>query len=107
MDNNTQTKLIKVAIVTPAAHLSETSETDEPEFECDSLRMNALDNEKGNGGGSFGVRYGHADALAALDKGNITAYSNGVIIKTLYIEGGYAKISRDKVVIITPSYKKI
>ncbi len=104
MADKTLTKLIKVTLVTPSGHSLDSP--DEYEFECDSLHMNAPDNEKGKGGGAFGVRYGHADTLAVLDKGNITAYSNGVIIKKLYIEGGYAKISRDKVVIITSSYRK-
>lgn len=53
------------------------------------------------------MRYGHTDALAALDKGEITALTDGNVVKKLYTEGGYAKISRDKVMIITQSYKEI
>lgn len=103
MEKTASSKLIKVTVVTPNG----IGNDGECSFECDSLRMTAQDNKKGKGGGSFGVRYGHTDALAALDKGEITALTDGNVVKKLYTEGGYAKISRDKVMIITQSYKEI
>ena len=101
MEKTASSKLINVTVVTPSGADGECS------FECDSLHMTAQDNKNGRGGGSFGVRYGHTDALAALDKGEITALTDGNVVKKLYTDGGYAKISRDKVMIITQSYKEI
>ena len=92
-----EVKLIKVKLVTPSGG--------ECEFECESLRMKAQDNAKGNGGGGFGVRYGHAAALAALDKGALLAFNNGKLTKKLYISGGFAQIRHDSVVVITDSYE--
>lgn len=90
-------KLIKVKIVTPAGG--------ECEFECESVRMKAQDNAKGTGGGDFGVRYGHADALAALEKGELLAFNAGNLTKKLRVNGGFAKIMRDSVTVITDSYE--
>ena len=94
------TGLIKVKIVTPGG-----VNNSGVEFECDSVHLNAQEDAKGNNGGSFGVRYGHADALAALGKGKVEAYLNGEIIKTIEISGGFAKIRKDSVTVITEGYK--
>lgn len=91
-----ESRLIKVKIVTPTGG--------ECEFECDSVRMKAQDNAKGTGGGDFGVRYGHADALASLDKGEILAYTAGKLTHKLAVNGGFAKITHDSVTVITEGY---
>lgn len=100
MEKGANNKLISVEVVTPNGGR-------ECVFECESLHMTAKDNEKGKGGGSFGVRYGHANALAALENGEITAFIDGKEVKRLTCGGGYAKISRDNVTIIAQSYKEI
>ena len=97
---NTKTVLVAVKIVTPGG-----GNNSGIEFECDSVHLNAQEDAKGNNGGSFGVRYGHADALAALQKGKVEAYLNGEIIKTIEISGGFAKIRKDSVTVITEGYK--
>ncbi len=98
----TEKKLIHVKIVTPSGR------SGSHEFDCDSIIMNAQEGEK-NGGGSFGVHYGHIDAIAALAKGKTTAYLDGKVVKSLITGEGFAKITRDSVVILTDefTYKKM
>ncbi len=89
--------LIHVKIVTP------NGKHESPEFDCDSIIMNAQEGSK-NGGGSFGVHYGHIDAIAALAKGKTTAYLDGKVVKKLITGDGFAKITRDSVTILTDGY---
>lgn len=99
MENNTQKKMLTVCVVTPSG--------DECSFECESVQMLAQDNEKGCGGGSFGVRYGHADALAALECGELKAFVDGKLTMSLLCGKGYAKIKADRVTVITDRYEVV
>ncbi len=94
--------LIHVKIVTPNGSVNNAN-SGSHEFDCDSIIMNAQEGERG-GGGSFGVHYGHIDAIAALAKGKTTAYLDGKIVKTLLTGDGFAKITRDSVTILTDGY---
>ncbi len=90
-------KLIHVKIVTPNGR------SGSPEFDCDSIIMNAQEGSRG-GGGSFGVHYGHIDAIAALAKGKTTACLEGKVVKNLLTGEGFAKITRDSVTILTDGF---
>ncbi|MBR4292399.1 MAG: hypothetical protein IKT54_02175 [Clostridia bacterium] len=67
--------------------------------ECDSLHLNTPDGEKGNGGGSVGIRQNHADAMIALQKGIVRAYRSGELSVSIDCESGFATV-RDNVVTI-------
>lgn len=91
--------IIHVKIVTPAgAGFS---------FDCDSLHLQTPDGVQGNEGGSFGIRRGHSDALAALADGEIYAQLNGKEVKRLHVYAGFAKIKGDSVTLITDGYSLV
>ncbi len=90
-------KLIKLKLITPMNQSAE--------LECDCVRMIAKDNSKNRGGGDFGVRYGHIDTIAALEKGHVLAISDGEIIKKFAVSGGFAKINRTSVTVLTEKFE--
>lgn len=65
------------------------------EAKCDSIVLPAAD------GGLIGVRYGHTKAVFALSAGKIKAMLGGRTVAELSIPGGYARIERDEVSVIT------
>ncbi len=66
-----------------------------PEVCCDSITLCIADNLKDTGGGSYGIRKGHADALIALGKGEIRAFSEGEQIFSHHVDGGFVKVRKN------------
>ena len=73
---------LTLKIVTPLGAL-------EP-LECDSVRLTVCDDENGSGGGSYGIRAGHARALFALDRGPLRAFLGGEQVFSARVSGGFA-----------------
>lgn len=92
-------ELIKVSLITPSG--------DGESFECDSLVLNSAEGKDGTGGGSFGIRFGHTDAVCALAKGEIKALLKGEVIRRFNTDGGLATVTHDSVGIVLKSYKRI
>lgn len=70
-----------------------------PEVYCDSITLCIADNLKGTGGGSYGIRKGHADALIAIGKGEIRAFADGVQIFSHPGDRGFARICKSTITI--------
>ena len=67
---------------------------------CDSVRLCAVDGEKGRGGGGFGIRPGHAKAIAALDRHTLRAMLDGAVVYEAEIPGGIASVCGDVVTVL-------
>ncbi len=72
---------------------------------CDSIHLTISDNAKGRGGGSYGIRRGHAKALLSLEKGEIKAFLSGKTV--LAGEGGcgFAAVDQDEVTVTVENFK--
>lgn len=70
---------------------------------CDSIILTVRDNLQGKGGGSYGIRTGHAPALIATDKGAITAKLQGKTVFTDLFDQGMATVENNVVTVITMS----
>lgn len=66
---------------------------------CDSVRLVAKDGAKGSGGGSLGIRRGHAPALIALARGPVLAYLEGEMVYEAEFSGGVALVEHDTVTV--------
>ncbi len=72
------------------------------EISCDSVVLTVRDSsENGKGGGSYGIRKGHAEAIIATAKGNITAKKDGNVIFSDTLSDGTATVSKDNITVIT------
>lgn len=68
---------------------------------CDSVTFFVRDNERGEGGGSMGVRRGHIDAIAALEPGSaVRARSEGKEIASFRVSGGFASVKNNAVTVV-------
>lgn len=70
---------------------------------CDSVRIMLRDDLNGRGGGSYGIRRGHAEAVLALGKGEVTALSCGETVLCKQCGEGFVRVSNDTVTVITES----
>lgn len=73
------------------------------EIACDSVSLPLADDQSGEGGGSIGVRRGHAKAALALSQGSVSAHAGGKALASTAIEAGFASIENDTVTVITSS----
>ncbi len=71
-----------------------------PDILCDSVRLTVADNEKGRGGGSCGIKKGHAPALIALSEGKVSAYRGNEEIFSRQTKGGFASVENNIVTLI-------
>lgn len=73
-------------------------------YECDSIHLTVCDNESMQGGGSYGIRKGHAKALMVLECGNIRVFRDGQLL----IEGksgcGFATVENNQVTAVVESF---
>ncbi|MBR3059526.1 MAG: hypothetical protein IKG89_02815 [Oscillospiraceae bacterium] len=67
------------------------------------MDLTAKDDASGRGGGSLGVRRGHLPAVAALEEGGgLRCVSGGKTVFSCRIRGGFARIGREEVEVLTP-----
>lgn len=71
---------------------------------CDSIHLTLCDGERGRGGGSYGIRPGHAKALFALDDGPLTALLGGSAVLEGRCGGGFAAVDRSTVTVVTETF---
>lgn len=74
---------------------------------CESVSFCVNDNQKGNGGGSYGIRKGHAKAIFSLDKGKLTVSKNGEVTVNAIVSSGFAKIENNIVTVIVDEFEII
>lgn len=68
---------------------------------CDSVRLTIADDRQGRGGGSLGIRRGHAHAVMALGDGPLRADLGGKTVLSAYVRGGFATVEKDVITVIT------
>ena len=73
-------------------------------IECDSVHLTICDDLSGKGGGSYGVRAGHAKALFSLDKGAVKALLSGQSVLTGESGMGFATVERNTVTVVTEGF---
>ena len=75
---------------------------------CDAVDLTSKDDASGRGGGSLGVRRGHLPAVAALEEGGgLRCVSGGKTVFSCRIRGGFARIGREEVDVLTPEVREI
>ncbi|MBO6060566.1 MAG: hypothetical protein J6P98_00425 [Clostridia bacterium] len=68
---------------------------------CESVTLYARDNEKGEGGGSFGIMKGHLPLIAALEEGSpAIAKAGGREVLRATVRGGFAYSADDIITVI-------
>lgn len=65
------------------------------QVECDSARLTLSDGTGGRGGGSYGIRKGHAPAVFLLAEGVTTALLRGKEVLSLPTGEGFASMEGD------------
>ena len=73
-------------------------------IQCDSVRLTICDDLSGKGGGSYGIRAGHAKSLFPLDKGIIKAFLAGQTVLTGESDIGFATVERNIVTVVTEAF---
>ena len=73
---------------------------------CDSIQLTVSDNEKGRGGGSYGIKRGHVECLISLNEGTIRAFLKGKTVLWGKTEGGFATVKNNTVTAVVDSFKK-
>lgn len=71
---------------------------------CDSVRLTVCDDLNGRGGGSYGIRAGHARSLLSLDKGDVRAFLSGQNVLTGESGIGFAAVERNTVTVVTEAF---
>lgn len=75
-------------------------------YQCDSVHLSVADDDKGKGGGNYGIRKGHASAMLSLEDGTISGYVSQEIV----IEGksgrGFATVEKNQIVAIVESFEE-
>ncbi len=74
---------------------------------CESVSFCVNDNQKGNGGGSYGIRKGHAKTIFSLDKGKLYASKNGEVEVNAIVSSGFAKVENNVVTVIVDEFQTI
>lgn len=74
--------------------------------ECDSIQLTVSDNERGKGGGSYGIKQGHVESLISLNEGTIKAFLKGKTVLCGKTKGGFATVKNNTVTAIVDSFIK-
>ena len=70
---------------------------------CDSAHITIRDDLQGRGGGSYGIRCGHARAVLALESGPLTAFLGDRPVLRGRCGQGFAWVDGQSIAIITES----
>ncbi len=73
-------------------------------IDCDSVRLTVRDGQKGRGGGSYGIRRGHAQAFFSLDAGGLTASLEGKPVFQGRTGRGFATVRDDLVTVVSEEF---
>lgn len=73
---------------------------------CESVRLCTIDDEHGRGGGSLGIRRGHAPAIAALAPGKVIGIRNDGSAVQTEVGGGIAAIGGNRVTILADGVRE-
>ena len=76
-----------------------TPDSEPVKFGCDSLHLTVRDGRNGRGGGSYGIRRGHAKAVLSLGRGLLEAFDGGECTRRITCSAGFARIENDRVTV--------
>lgn len=88
-------KGVMLEIITPAGVVAG--------VECDSVHLQLADDQKGKGGGSYGIRSGHADAVLLLAEGITVGQADNREVLIAKTGKGFATVSGGAVSVIVDS----
>ena len=72
---------------------------------CQSVHLTVCDDETGRGGGSCGIRPGHARAVFSLaEDGRVTALREGKSVFSGRCAGGFAAVDGGQVTVVTERF---
>ena len=74
---------------------------------CDSVHLTICDDLNGKGGGSCGIRAGHAKSLLTLDQGVIQAFLSGQTVLTGENDIGFATVEQNTVTVVTETFVEL
>ena len=77
-----------------------------PEIPCSSIILTVKDNEKGKGGGAYGIKRGHTNAIIATDKGKITAKAGESTVFCEIFSESFATVENNTVILTANSVNK-
>ncbi len=98
MDEKEKASELTLKIVTPKGTQAPVS--------CDSIHLTVRDNSGGKGGGSYGIRPGHAKALLSLEKGEIEALNAGKVVLKGQCGHGFATVNQNLVTVAVESFSR-
>lgn len=73
-------------------------------YVCDSVRLNICDDVNGQGGGSCGIRKGHAKSLMTLDAGSVKGLLAGETVVSGQCGYGFATVHENIVTAVVESF---
>lgn len=73
-------------------------------FRCDSVHLTVGDDISGKGGGSCGIRKGHAKSLLSLEEGTIKVFYAGENIFKGKSGCGFATVDQDFVTVVVEAF---
>ena len=76
-------------------------------FECDSIKINVMDNLSGKRGGLYGIHRGAPHELYALEKGRTQAFLKGEKILDCVCGRGFATVRDDLICAAVESFEEI
>ena len=75
--------------------------------ECDSVHLTVCDNQKGIGGGSYGIKKGHIEPLFSLGKGEIKAFLDSQAVFSAKCGSGFANVKENTVTAVVEACEKL
>ena len=85
-------RLLKLILITPAGQA-------EPVI-CDSIRFCVSDDQRGLGGGSYGIHRGHPDSIFSLSSGPVEAFLEGESVLCEEAQPGFALLRDDTLTVV-------
>lgn len=73
---------------------------------CDSIHLTVSDDVNGKGGGSCGIRKGHAKSLLSLSEGTIDAFRGGEVVFVGKGGRGFATVHENVVTAVVESFEE-
>ncbi len=72
----------------------------QPTVMCDSIHLSVQDNQQGKGGGRYGIRAGHTQALLSVAPGKVEAFEKGKIIFQCHCGLGFATVENNQITLV-------
>lgn len=71
---------------------------------CDSVHLSVQDNGQGKGGGRYGIRSGHVQALLSVAADRVEALQKGKVVLAGQCGNGFATIENNTVTLVVEQF---